>query len=87
MKDWILWKLRTPIARMIVWYLRSVAGAFHCFPYGPQGRYVVLMKDYEAGRFNAAQDEWAIDERIKREVKNFVEQIDSPQGGNKGGEA
>lgn len=31
--------------RFIVWYLRRCAGAFHCFPYGVSGRYVVLMDD------------------------------------------
>ena len=38
-------KMRGPIHRVIVWYLRRCAGAFHMFPYGPEGRYVVLMNE------------------------------------------
>ena len=33
--------------RIIVWYLRQCAGAFHSFPYGEQGRYVVLMNELQ----------------------------------------
>lgn len=31
--------------KAIVWYLRRCAGAFHAYPYGTDGRYVVLMTD------------------------------------------
>lgn len=31
--------------KIIVWYLRHCWGAFHCYPYGEGGKYVVLMSD------------------------------------------
>lgn len=42
--------MRKPLHRFIAWYLRRCAGAFHVFPYGPRGRYVVIMNedDYHA---------------------------------------
>lgn len=77
-KDWILWRLRTPIARVIVWYLRSVAGEFHCFPYGSQGRYVVLMKDHEAERFNRERDQWGYDWALKNYMDEQIKAVTAP---------
>jgi len=37
--------IRKLIHRAICWYLRKCAGAFHTYPYGETGRYVVLMRD------------------------------------------
>lgn len=37
--------MRHLIHKIICWYLRKCGGAFHAFPYGTQGRYVVLMND------------------------------------------
>lgn len=37
--------MRHTIHKLIVWYLRRCGGAFHCYQYGPQGRYVVLMNE------------------------------------------
>ena len=39
--------MRRLIHALIVAYLRRCYGAFHHFPYGPQGRYVVLMREDE----------------------------------------
>lgn len=33
--------------RLMVWYLRRCGSAFHTFPYGSRGRYVVLMSEAE----------------------------------------
>lgn len=40
-------RLRHLIHKLIAWYLRRVGGACHVYPYGPQGRYIVLMTDRE----------------------------------------
>lgn len=37
--------------KAIVWYLRRCGAAFHCFPYGPEGRYVVLMTEGQFHRW------------------------------------
>lgn len=37
--------MKHALHKAIVWYLRRCAGAFHCFRYGPMGRYVVLMNE------------------------------------------
>lgn len=37
--------------KIIVKYLEYCAGAFHCFPYGAGGRYVVLMMETEYFRY------------------------------------
>ena len=39
------------IHAVIVSYLRKCAGAFHHFPYGPNGRYVVLMNEGQFHRY------------------------------------
>jgi len=39
--------MRHLIHKIVVWYLRRCAGAFHAYPYGPTGRYVVLMTDWQ----------------------------------------
>jgi hypothetical protein len=41
--------MRRAIHRLIVWYLRKSGGAFHCFEYGPDGRYVAMFRDHEYG--------------------------------------
>lgn len=35
------------IHKTICWYLRRCGGAFHCYAYGPNGRYVKLMTEEE----------------------------------------
>ncbi len=37
--------MRHIIHKLICWYLRRCAGAFHCYAYGEAGRYVVLMDE------------------------------------------
>lgn len=37
--------------KFIAWYLRRCGGAAHCYPYGEQGRYLVLMDDDTYHRF------------------------------------
>lgn len=75
MNDWILWKLRWPIHLAIVWYLRRVAGAFHCYEYGPLGRYVVLVSDHEYNRLEASRDQWKIDRAVSDEVEKMTAPI------------
>ena len=41
--------IRNLIQKTIVRYLRCCGGAFHCFPYGKLGRYVVLMDERQYG--------------------------------------
>ncbi len=61
------------IHKLIVWYLRRrCGGVFHCYNYGPSGRYVVLMTDDFYARWNRVRGhKWddlksAIDRRKKR---------------------
>lgn len=44
--------MRNIIHRAIVWYLRNCGGAFHCFPYGSGGRYIVLMGEESYAVYN-----------------------------------
>ena len=44
--------MRRLIHAAIVRYLRRCAGAFHHFPYGPRGRYVVLMNEDQFHRYS-----------------------------------
>ena len=37
--------MRHLLHKAICWYLRRCLGAFHCYPYGEDGRYVVLMNE------------------------------------------
>lgn len=50
--------MRGLIHKMIVWYLRRCWGAFHAYPYGPEGRYVVLMTDGQFGRWKQYESEF-----------------------------
>jgi len=43
--------MRKIIHWLIVWYLRKCWGAFHAFPYGEQGRYVVLMNEKQYHKY------------------------------------
>jgi hypothetical protein len=47
---WNLW-WRGPIHGAICWYLRRCSGAFHHNPYGPDGRYAVLMNEEQYHRY------------------------------------
>lgn len=42
------------IHKAIQWYLRRCGGVFHTNPYGPSGRYVVLMNEYQYHEFSHA---------------------------------
>ena len=37
--------------KIICWYLRRCACAFHCYSYGPEGRYAVLMNERQYHRY------------------------------------
>lgn len=37
--------------KLMQWYLRRSGGAFHTNPYGPAGRYVVLMNEDQYHRY------------------------------------
>jgi hypothetical protein len=41
--------------KLIQWYLRRCGGVFHTNPYGPSGRYVVLMDEDQYHRFRQSQ--------------------------------
>jgi len=43
--------MRTLIHSLIVWYLRRCDGAFHHYPYGPAGRYIVMMSETEYSNY------------------------------------
>ncbi|WP_312286848.1 hypothetical protein [Terrisporobacter sp.] len=44
--------LHKRIIKFIAWYMRHVCGgASHVYPYGEQGRYVVIMNEYEYNKF------------------------------------
>lgn len=43
--------MRHAIHKIICWYLRRCAGAFHCYNYGETGRYVVLMDEGQYARY------------------------------------
>ncbi len=45
-------KMKHAIHKIICWYLRRCAGAFHCYNYGPTGRYVALMTEDEYANHN-----------------------------------
>lgn len=42
---------RKPVHQLICKYLRTCGGTFHTYPYGPTGRYVVLMTDDQYHKF------------------------------------
>lgn len=44
--------MRHLIHKVICWYLRRCGGAFHCYPYGERGRYVVLMDEQQYAEYN-----------------------------------
>ena len=51
--------MRHVLHRFIVWYLKRCARSFHCFQYGPQGRYVVLMNESQYHEFtNGVSGRW-----------------------------
>lgn len=60
---WNLW-WRGPIHGAICWYLRQCSGAFHYKPYGPDGRYVVLMTDKQYHIKRAARPWIPVAERM-----------------------
>ena len=37
----------------VCWYLRKCGNAFHNYPYGPNGRYAVLMNERQYHRYMA----------------------------------
>lgn len=39
------------IHKLVCWYLRRCAGAFHCYEYGDSGRYVVLMNERQYSNY------------------------------------
>lgn len=39
------------IVRFIAWYLKKCGGASHVYPYGKQGRYVVIMNEDDYNSF------------------------------------
>jgi len=43
--------MRHAIHKLICWYLRRCAGAFHCHNYGETGRYVVLMNEGQYSQY------------------------------------
>lgn len=47
--------MRRIIHKLIQWYLRRCGGAFHTSPYGPKGRYVVLMNEDQYHWFRCSQ--------------------------------
>ena len=44
--------MRHAIHKLICWYLRRCAGAFHCYNYGATGRYVVMMNEGQYAQYN-----------------------------------
>ena len=50
--------MRHTIHKLICWYLRRCAGAFHCYHYGTTGRYVVLMNDNEYHHYTTKCRYW-----------------------------
>lgn len=46
--------MRHAIHKLICWYLRRCAGAFHCYNYGETGRYVVLMNEGQYSNYQKA---------------------------------
>jgi len=45
-------EMKQAIHKLICWYLRRCAGAFHCYNYGETGRYVVLMNEGQYAQYN-----------------------------------
>ena len=44
--------LHKNMIRFIAWYLRNVCGgASHVYPYGEQGRYIVIMNENKYNKF------------------------------------
>jgi hypothetical protein len=54
--------MRHAIHKLICWYLRRCAGAFHCYNYGKTGRYVVLMTD----------DQFHVHQKSERVVRDIL---------------
>ena len=54
--------MRHAIHKLICWYLRRCAGAFHCYNYGATGRYVVLMTD----------DQYHVHQKSERVVRDIL---------------
>ena len=42
--------------KLICWYLRRCAGAFHCYEYGSSGRYVQLMTEKQYSQYTKRCD-------------------------------
>ena len=49
--------MRHMIHKVICWYLRCCGGAFHCYNYGPSGRYVAVMTEAEYAHHNKGKNE------------------------------
>jgi len=68
--------MRHLLHKAICRYLRCCAGAFHCYSYGPKGRYVVLMNDRQYHRYTAL----ASDEKVGQQImgyRNLMRSIDA----------
>ncbi len=62
--------MRRQLHRFIVWYLRRCAGAFHFFPYGPKGRYVVLMNETQYHRYTHLARDYYDEQPLKSPEKS-----------------
>jgi len=54
--------MKKMIHRLIVFYLRRCSGAFHTFPYGPKGRYVVIMNEIQYNIFSNRKNNKPLDD-------------------------
>jgi hypothetical protein len=54
--------MRHLLHKAICWYLRRCGGAFHCYEYGQNGRYVKLMTDAQ----------YSASERMERALRDIL---------------
>lgn len=56
--------MKNLIHKLICWYLNRCGGAFHCYEYGPNGRYAVQMNDRQYHRYMALANDPDKGERL-----------------------
>lgn len=67
--------MRHAIHKIICWYLKRCGGAFHCYNYGPNGRYAVMMNERQYHRYMACSHDDKTGEQIMG-YRNLMRSID-----------
>lgn len=70
--------MKHAIHKIICWYLRRCGGAFHCYRYGLDGRYAVLMNERQYHRYMAAANDEVVGQQIMGYLK-LIRSIDADE--------